>query len=405
MQICGLQDACNENHFLLARTTSSEPAHARNNILNRKEGRHLKRNTKVALVVFLLLILASFVPTPYLILKPGTAENLSQFVDVEGGYHRNDGNFYLVTVGQQRATLFWLIYGFFHPYIDVLHQNKVIPSGISQQEYINILEKWMEESQLLAKFIALRRAGKPVDIEGKGIAIRAFANNSPAEGILQADDVIVKIDGEDVHFADQVLAIVQNRKIGESVKLTLQRNGEEFNAEIPTVPHVDDPRKPALGIIITALGDWKLDMPMEIDIKTGNISGPSAGMMFVLEIINQLLSGDLTGGHDIAGTGTISYYEDIGEIGGVRQKVVAAERAGAEFFILPEENYGEAMKVNKKMELVPEKNLQDVMAFLAEINMSSSYKTRFSSADIPTILENIQVSGYYSGYSLQNWAI
>ncbi|MFY9114530.1 MAG: PDZ domain-containing protein [Dethiobacteria bacterium] len=354
----------------------------------------MKRNTKIALAVAVILALVLFIPTPYIILKPGTAEDLSRFVDVKEGDHEVDGAFYLVTVGQQRATLFWLIYGFFHPYIDILHQSQVIPPGISQQEYINILERWMEESQLLAKIIALRRAGKPVDIKGKGIAIRAFIEGSPAQEILQVDDVIIRIDGEEVHFADQVLAIIQDREIGDPVNLTLRRDGEEFEADIPTIPHVDNPQKPALGIIITALGDWKLDMPVEIDIKTGNISGPSAGMMFVLEIINQLLPGDLTGGHDIAGTGTISYYEDIGEIGGVKQKVVAAERAGAEYFIIPEGNYSEAKNINKKMKLIPVKNLQDVMAFLAEINMSSSYKTRFSSDDLHRILEKNQVSGF-----------
>ncbi len=341
-----------------------------------------KRSFKIPIIIIVLVVILLFVfiPTPYLIIKPGTAEDLSNFIDVHEIDYENDGVFYLVTIAQQGATAPWLIYGILNPYIDIAHREQVIPPGLDMEEYRRILDRWMEESQLLSKIIALRRSGYEDDlqIEGEGIGIQAFVEDSPADEILQVGDVILKINGEEVYFADQVLALVQDRQIGDLVELTIQRDNETFDVAIPTVPHVDSPQTPALGVYITALGEWEVTLPMDIDIKTGNISGPSAGVMFVLEIINQLMPGDLAGGKDIAGTGTINYFEDVGEIGGVKQKVVAAEKAGADYFIVPEGNYNEAVDVAKDLEVISVKNLQDVIDFLTSINMASSYDSLFS---------------------------
>lgn len=68
-------------------------------------------------------------------------------------------------------------------------------------------------------------------------------------------------------------------------------------------------------------------------IDSHEIGGPSAGLMFTLEIYNQLVEEDLTNGHEIAGTGTINDKGEIGPIGGIQQKVVAASDAGAEVFL------------------------------------------------------------------------
>ena len=55
-------------------------------------------------------------------------------------------------------------------------------------------------------------------------------------------------------------------------------------------------------------------------IDSHEIGGPSAGLMFTLEIYNQLVDEDLTRGHEIAGTGTINEKGEIGPIGGIQQK-------------------------------------------------------------------------------------
>lgn len=72
-------------------------------------------------------------------------------------------------------------------------------------------------------------------------------------------------------------------------------------------------------------------------INSHEIGAPSAGLMFTLEIYNQLVEEDLTKGHEIAGTGTINEKGEVGPIGGINQKVVVASDAGAEVFFAPNE--------------------------------------------------------------------
>jgi len=60
--------------------------------------------------------------------------------------------------------------------------------------------------------------------------------------------------------------------------------------------------------------------------------GPSAGLMFTLGVYDLVTGQNLTGGRKIASTGTIDVEGNVGIIGGVQQKVVAAEQAEAEYF-------------------------------------------------------------------------
>ena len=65
--------------------------------------------------------------------------------------------------------------------------------------------------------------------------------------------------------------------------------------------------------------------------------------MFTLGIIDALTADDLTRGHRIAGTGTIRLDGDVGPIGGVRQKVIAARDAGAGYVLVPTGNLADAL--------------------------------------------------------------
>ncbi|MCR3922235.1 MAG: signal protein PDZ, partial [Firmicutes bacterium] len=108
-------------------------------------------------------------------------------------------------------------------------------------------------------------------------------------------------------------------------------------------------------------------LPVDITIEVGEISGPSAGLMFVLEIINQLDPRDLTAGQKIAGTGTINLQEEVGSIGGVRQKVKAAEEAGATYFISPLDNYEDAKAAANSITVVQVNTLDEVLIFLEDL--------------------------------------
>lgn len=284
-------------------------------------------------------------------------------VTVEGADRDDRGKFFLVFVAQQRAGLWSLIYGYLHPYIEVQRLSSVLPPGMQEQDYRRLLEQWMQESKNTAQVIALRRAGYDVEIISEGVVVAGFLEQSPSQGILRKGDLITAIDGERTLLAGEVISHVQQRRVGEPVALTVRRGSETIDLDVITAPHPDDPKLPALGVYISTL-DWEPVLPIGIELKTGEIAGPSAGLMFVLEILNQLLPGDLTGGELIAGTGTIDISENVGPIGGVFQKVIAAERAGAQYFFVPVENYEEAKKAVHHITLVPVRTLQEALDYL-----------------------------------------
>ena len=77
---------------------------------------------------------------------------------------------------------------------------------------------------------------------------------------------------------------------------------------------------------------------MNVTYNLQDVGGPSAGMMFSLAVIDKLTEDDLTEGHFVAGTGTISEDGTVGPIGGIEHKVEASQEAGAELFLAPAAN-------------------------------------------------------------------
>ena len=131
--------------------------------------------------------------------------------------------------------------------------------------------------------------------------------------------------------------------------------------------HTQDEGRPMVGFG-PATHNPEFAFPIEIDIDSSNIGGPSAGMMYTLAIINVLSEEDITGGFRIAGTGTISTNGDVGPIGGVRQKVVGATLSGAQYILIPEANYEEALTAEiEGAEIVAVGTIDDALAFLATL--------------------------------------
>ncbi len=326
-----------------------------------------KKLLKIGLIALAVLIFSFIYRIDYVLVKPGSIEELQNLIEVEGATGDDEGKLFMVTVAQQQATLLWAAYGFFHPHIEIQPLRDVLPPGMDQREYRQLLDQMMEESQIMSKFIALRRAGYEVEIIGEGAVVEGLMDVSASEGILQRGDIITSVDGDTASTANELITQVQARSVGDPVRLSVIRDEETLELEITTSPHPDDPELPALGIYIRTLS-WDAVLPVDVRMETGQIGGPSAGLMFVLEILNQLNPEDITGGRLIAGTGTIDINENVGRIGGVFQKVIAAEDAGVEFFIVPEGNYDEAKKAVRWIELVPVATLQQAMDFLSTIN-------------------------------------
>ena len=77
---------------------------------------------------------------------------------------------------------------------------------------------------------------------------------------------------------------------------------------------------------------------------------------------------DLTHGKKVVGTGTIESDGTVGEIGGVKYKVLGASKNGMDIFFCPKENYKEAVDVKTKRDLdidiIKVSTLEDAIEYL-----------------------------------------
>ncbi|MGM0602798.1 MAG: YlbL family protein [Bacillota bacterium] len=325
-----------------------------------------KKLSRLIGIIFILYILSHFIPTPYYVMSPGIAQELSPVINVENGYQHR-GEFLLTAVASQKAVVWDYLY------ITILKpegkelelMSEQLPEGMEMQEYIELMSKMMEESKLQAQAVAFRKAGYAVEVNGEGVEVVEVIEDGTAAGELKKDDLIIAVDDKSVELAADAVNIIRNRKIGKNVKLTVLRDGEKLNFDLQTVELEGNPGNPSIGVLITTK-NLNYDIPKNVEFKTDNIIGPSAGGVFALEIYNQLIEEDITGGLKIAGTGTINLDGTIGQIDGVEQKIIAAQKAGADLFIVPEDNFSEAEKYAESLQLISVKNIDDVLEYLKE---------------------------------------
>ncbi|WP_102335960.1 SepM family pheromone-processing serine protease [Salimicrobium jeotgali] len=330
------------------------------------------RKTIIAIVITALITAVLFsYQLPYYVYKPGTAEALDPVIEVDGGY-ASEGDMHLVTIrGGQATAVQWLL-AQFRPYYELMPLDEVRPEGVSEQEYFHAQLQMMETSQEAAQVVAYEAAGKQIDIQYDGVYVMQLVKGMPAADRLQSGDRIVKVDGQEVKESSDLINYVENKKAGESVSLLIEREKGTLTREVELAPFPENEEK--VGIGISLVTDRSVEVDPEVNVESGEIGGPSAGLMFSLEIYDQLTEYDLTSGKEIAGTGEINYDGEVGKIGGIDKKVVAADEEGASVFFAPNEGGAEdsnyeiaaqtAEDIGTDMEIVPVDTFQEAVDYL-----------------------------------------
>lgn len=327
------------------------------------------------LIGVIIAMLIVFVPLPYYITKPGMAEKLEPYVKVEGG-NKEKGDFMLVTISMGRANVVNYLSAKFNKYEEVFKKEEILRKGESDEEYQFRQVYAMKESQDAAIYNAYKRANASVTFENEGVLVVGVADDMPAAEKLKLGDRILAVDGQSLQTAEQFIAYMKTKKQNDEVSVKYVRKNKEKEDKLVLKPIPEDKSRAGIGVSI--ITDKKLTVNPNVKIDAHKIGGPSAGLMFTLEIYNQLVKEDITKGHEIAGTGTINEKGEVGPIGGVSQKVVAAHNAGAEVFFAPNENgkensnYKEAVKTAKdiktKMKIIPVDTLDDALTYLDKMS-------------------------------------
>jgi PDZ domain-containing protein len=307
----------------------------------------------VVLVAVLILIAGfviatSLITAPYTELIPGDALPVSSLITVPSGRaHPIRGKVLLTDVGVQ--TLHYLEY--YWGQIFSNPDNSVVPTGevtynLPDSEFDAQGTVDMAESQLTAKSVALRQLGYAVPMRDVGVTIYVIDPTSPAWGTLQVGDVITSIDGTPTTSPLALQAAIRAHQPGEVVTIRVgsiaqPTPGHDVSVRLGSL--TSDHKKTAFlgigdpGVPVAGMGTQpEYDFPFPVSINSDDIGGPSAGLAWTLGILNTLSGGNLTGGRIVAATGTIRPDGTVGDVGGVQQKTVAVNEAGATVFLVPE---------------------------------------------------------------------
>ncbi|MFD1415479.1 SepM family pheromone-processing serine protease [Oceanobacillus jeddahense] len=327
------------------------------------------------LIIVLLVYLLGVYQLPYYIQKPGGADALDPIVEVDGGYP-SEGDMHLVTISGMQATPILYAAASVLPHQEILPLDQVFPEGMSQEDYMAAQLQVMESSQEAATVVAYEAAEKEIDIDFKGVYVVAAVEGLPAEGKLESGDRIIGIDDTEVNESQDLINYIDGKEAGDTVTVVFERNDEEHTANMELEPLDEEGTR--VGVGINLVTDREVTVNPEIHFSSGSIGGPSAGLMFSLEIYDQLTEGDLTGGKQIGGTGEIDYDGNVHRIGGVDKKVVASDKEGVDIFFAPNENGREdsnyqvavetAESIGTDMEIVPVDTFEDAIDYLESVN-------------------------------------
>lgn len=347
-----------------------------------------KKSTIGFLILCIVLLSGSFYPLDAYITKPGGAYPLEPLVNVQGGDTDDVGTMNLMTIALAKATPITYSWAKIAENQKILQSNQVRRPNEDDQEYSIRQLKLMSQSQYNAILVAFQKADLPYEIISKGVFVLNVLPDAAAEGLLKAGDRIVSIDDVEADNQDKVVEYLKSKDADDTVKIQVERDDQfqEVFVKLKPIPGVAD----RAGLGITFMEDKKIETTPKVLIRSDDIGGPSAGLMFTLELLNQLKDEDLTKGYKVAGTGEMSSTGEVGRIGGIDLKVVAADKAGMEVFFAPDDllpaevlkkntslrsNYEDARETAKrigtKMKIVPVRTIDDALTYLENLESKS----------------------------------
>lgn len=334
-------------------------------------------NLFILAVIYLLV----FNPIPFFIESPGQAFSLDEMVEVNNEQSNETGDFYITTVSYRQATPLSALTSLF-PYRDLVREADLVGEGENLETYDIIQQYYMESSANTAIQVALEAADETYELHYNGIYVLQVLEESDFYETLQVGDTVKAVDGHRFESSQEFINYVSNLGLGDSVDITFERDGElhTVNGDLIQL----ESGVPGIGIGL--VDNTSIETEIPIEINSGQIGGPSAGLMFSLQIYNQLVEENIRNGYEIAGTGTIAADGTVGRIGGIAKKVVAADEAGVDYFFVPNDyippealkiepnlqtNYEEALEaaaeIETDMEVIPVENFQDAIDFLEQL--------------------------------------
>ena len=318
----------------------------------------------LALLVIVLALL--IIPSNEYIFLPDPAHAVAPLVTVPGGHDPTRGGVYYVDVIVRKATWLERLFPGIHNGADLYPASAIDPPGVTDQLRRKLDLQDMQLSQQVAAAVALRAAGKKVVMRPVGVRATFVSPGTPAFGKLEPGDVITAVDGTPTPTVAGLRARMRTHQPGDVVRFTVRRGKQTLVEKMKTIGvGTGKNRKAIVGITTEQALD--IHLPLQVRINAGSVGGPSAGVAFALDVMEEL-GRDVVHGHKIAATGEILPDGSIGAIGGIKQKTFGARAAHVDAFLVPAgDNAQEARKYADGLRIIPVDTFPQALRALATL--------------------------------------
>lgn len=366
------------------------------------------------------IVAASQIELPYFALRPGSVLDSDAAIQIDGApTYDSEGTIHYTTVSvRQTSALEWVL-AHFDSDADLVHRDQILGDRDPEENRQHNREL-MDQSQLVAPTVALEALGYEVPTSISGIVVGGVEEDMPAEGELKPGDVIVEIEGQALDDLGVLEDVMSEQEPGDELDLvvlpfdaardpfetplerpttcTAEEEAEADEAteqgevdpareavkveldaalaepemlEERTVGTAEDPEtadRAMMGVAPVAYG-LEHEFPVDICFDTGDVGGPSAGLAFTLALVDLMSPGDLTGGLEIAVTGTMAMDGSVGSVGGTGQKAAAAHSNGMDVFLVPAAgaDFENAEAHSRDVDVIPVATLDEALEALEEL--------------------------------------
>ncbi|MEE3343217.1 MAG: S16 family serine protease [Bacilli bacterium] len=315
-------------------------------------------------IIILIIIVALFnIRLPYYINMPGGTIEINDRIECKSCKDIN-GSLNLLYVSEYEATVPTYLLSLVMSDWDIEKVSEQQVNNETMEEIYNRNKIMLEESIDSAVIVAYKESNKEVNITNKkNIVIATTTDNN-----IKIGDEIIEVDGKKVENVIGIRKIISSKNKGDKIGIKVIRKGEE--KVINTVVSDIDGNK-MIGVVVSTDIDYEIDPKIKLKFKSSE-AGASGGLMLALSIYSKIADEDIIKGRRIAGTGTIESDGTVGEIDGVKYKIMGADKDNIDLVFVPSDNYKEAIKIKKKkhykMKIVKVDTFEDAVKYLKDNN-------------------------------------
>jgi PDZ domain-containing protein len=328
-------------------------------------------------------------------ITPANATPVAPLVKINGvATNPKPGKFLLVDVYVQPLSSWQLFLTHFQSHVQVVPAYELTDPGVSTSELTaqGFLE--MSDAKQAAEVASFRALGWHVPATRTGTVVTGVVAPSPASRAgLVTGDLITGVDSTPIDSRCQLVSALHEVTPGTAETLHIDKvkisTSGALSYEAPSTLRVtmgrvpsEAPESDCTGVSgsdssclgVTLEDGFHYRLPATVRINTANIGGPSAGLAMTLTLINKLSHGSLSGGRLVAATGTMQPNGQVGAVGGVEEKAVAAHDSGATYFIVPDGdgNVDAARAADQPdLTILPVTSLKEALADLRKLGGSA----------------------------------